>query len=268
MNRVGHIQKSLLVVGIMLIGTVGYVALNPDNEDPDSAQNHNGELIAELVKMESRLQQQIADLKHSPADSRQSTFGHNEYAGELERLNRQLSLMIEKQEDYEKRFHDIEMRLSQMAMTSDVELASARDINVLNAAPVGFKTQQHEPVMDNNDYPSQDHDMQLYAIQQQIDTYDRKLFEEEPDPQWSSTIKTRIIKVIQETAQLSGVHVQQSQCGTSLCKLDVYVEEGESVEEKVQMLMVNRPWQGESFVSFEFDGNGAIFFARDGEMLP
>lgn len=266
MNRVSHIQKSLLVVGIMLIGTVGYVAFNPDSEAPGSAQNHNGELIAELVKMESRLQQQIADLKHNPPRNK-SAFGHDEYAGELERLNRQLSLMIERQEDYEKRFHDIEMRLSQLAMTSDVELTSARDINVLNAAPVEFKAQQHEPVMDD-DYSSQNHDMQLYAIQQQIDTYDRQLFEEEPDPQWSSTIKTRVIKVIQETAQLSGVHVQQSQCGVSLCKLDVYVEEGESVEEKVQMLMVNRPWQGESFVSFEFDGNGAIFFARDGEMLP
>jgi len=50
-------------------------------------------------------------------------------------------------------------------------------------------------------------------------------------------------------------------CSESLCELKIYVEEGKNMIEKIQMLMANSPWRGESFVSFEFDGSGTIFFA-------
>lgn len=272
MNNVGSTQKLLLTVSALLIAIVAYLLLKPTaliNESAQAplSQNSNDSLIRELAQIENRLQRQIARLESNAIHNQSNDFSDSDNR-ELQTLNRQLSLLLQRQEEYDNRLNLIEKKLNALATPATVELASHREINVLNAAPVEFVAENRASLSASDMYNEQYEQARVTGIQQQIRSYEDKLFEEGTDTEWTDTVEKRVLKVIRDTKQLSGVHLQESQCGISLCKLEVYVEEGESVEEKVQMLMVNRPWEGESFVSFEYTGQGAIFFARDGEQLP
>ncbi|BDX06603.1 hypothetical protein [Planctobacterium marinum] len=268
MNQVGTIQKLLLALSTMLVVVVAYLVSQPNNNFiQNEEQGSDHQLLSELMDMESRLQRQIATLK-SIAIADENSRNKSDYFSEIDRVNQQLALLVQRQEDYEKRFSDIETQLLQLVnRDTDVQVTQTRQVNVLSSTEVEFKSAQTKAVPEDH-YDDQYAQNQHFAVQQQINAYESQLSEETPDPTWSTTIETKVMRLLNDTPQLSGVHLQESQCGTSLCKLEVYVEEGESVEEKVQTLMVNRPWQGESFVSFEYDGEGAIFFARDGFILP
>ncbi|MCC2604063.1 hypothetical protein [Planctobacterium marinum] len=272
MNNVGSIQKLLLLVSALLFTIVGYLLFKPTAFNTSSAsasvqQPLNESLLKELAQIETRLQRQIARLESDTIHNRtgESAVSNNK---ELQTLNRQLGLLLQRQEQYEQRLQQIENRINSMAMPANIALSDHRDINVLHAEPVEFVARNRVALSVEDMYSEQYEQNREVSIEQQIASYEDKLFEEGIDSEWTRSVEKRVLEVIRDTKQLKGVHLQESNCGVSLCKLEVYVEEGESVEEKVQMLMVNRPWQGESFVSFEFTGEGAIFFAKEGERLP
>lgn len=269
MNRANVVRHIPLMISLLLITGVMYVLLMPpsyNNTERNNAQ-FKAEILSELAALETRLAQQLQH-KDSQFEVTNNLSGEELDMGQMTLLNKKIERLMKLQEQYQQRLQYIEKHLLAELSKEQFPVDDQSDIAVLSMDThllPGAQSARLAPIPET----SQEREALAVArVKKQIAGYEAKMYEEGPDKQWAATVEQRVLNVLNETEQLSGVHLQTSDCGVTMCKLEVYVEEGESVEQKVQMLMVNRPWDGESFVSFDFDGHGSIYFAREGAELP
>lgn len=272
MNKTSALRHLPVMISLSLITLVVYaLVIQPGaGSQARDTREFKAEILSELAAFETRLSQRMQN-----ADLHQQSYPRNHPdavdSSQLAVLQQQIEQIMQQQELYQRKLDSIEQRLLNGMNQVALHDSDKRTPELLNVV-----TDKYENAVENStraadnakhNAPLSDEVVQR-RIDRQIAVYEDVLYQEPADPVWSGTIEQKVVRLINKTEQLRGVHLQASTCSTSLCKLDVYVEEGENVEEKVQVLMVSRPWPGESFVTFEFDGHGQIFFAREGTELP
>lgn len=274
-NKNSAVTLALMCVSFTLIALVSYAILSPEPQQfGKQTSNLKDELKTELGYIESRLAQQIAQLEKN-SYNKQEVATDPQLKKALTELNDQMQLALQRQEQYQKRLALLEKRLNQSekqtAHFKELSSPMFREGNINAAAATSIQTEsvygESIPRYMDTESPERE-DIVVNQIAVQISKFEEALFQEQTDEVWFSQIRGKITRVMQQNQELAGIHVEESRCGHTLCKLNIYVEEGESVEEKVQLLMMSRPWTGESFVNFGFDGHGEIFFAREGAELP
>jgi ribosomal protein S6 len=269
MNMTSAFRQLPLMISVMLISAVAYALfIQPAQQSSvQETKQFKAEILSELAAFESRLEHQVSQLNYQAQSINAITPAGNSN-NQIAALSQQIGQILQRQERQQKRLEALEQRLLAKLNEENVLAHNATRAEIFSVSDNQKSETQQGRSENTLARQSRDDEIATRRLALQIAKYKEALYEEEQDAEWSATMQQSIVNVIDETEQLAGVHLQTSECGTTLCKLEVYIEEGDSVEEKVQMLMVNRPWQGESFVSFEFDGHGEIFFARDGAELP
>ncbi|MBE1301445.1 MAG: hypothetical protein GJ680_16275 [Alteromonadaceae bacterium] len=270
MENTSKITHSLVAISSALIAGVAYVLIAGVGVESTATENVQlrTEVMTELGFIEERLSAQIsAAMPVSPTEALSNV---NEFAQEqIVLLNHQLRKILDHQKEQRERLEQLEKQVSQGNIQPAQYKVVEQEIQVLQAIPSlaqeSYPQHQIEPVNDYNDYFENSPETK---IQRKLASFDRTLFEEGEDLNWSLRVRDKVGRTLSNNAMLKGVHLADSQCGKTICKLGLTVEPGENIEEKIQMLMLNRPWEGESFVSFDFDGEGEIYFAREGESLP
>ncbi|BFM04893.1 hypothetical protein [Halioxenophilus aromaticivorans] len=97
--------------------------------------------------------------------------------------------------------------------------------------------------------------------------YQAQLLSEAVDVEWSDETLAQIEESLL-TESLEGLDFMEGECGTTLCQIKMRANENLPVEESLQRLSVDRPWDGPTFMAVDSTGNVDLFFARDGHDLP
>ncbi|WP_290578310.1 hypothetical protein [Ketobacter sp.] len=104
-------------------------------------------------------------------------------------------------------------------------------------------------------------------VQRQQSLYEAQLMSEAVDMEWADATLAKV-----ETALISdefkGLDFVEGNCGATLCRVKLSANQNVPMEESLQKLSVDRPWNGPTFVSMDSMGNVSLFFARDGHQLP
>lgn len=104
-------------------------------------------------------------------------------------------------------------------------------------------------------------------VQRRQSLYDAQLMSEAVDMEWADETLAQV-----ETAltgdDFKGLDFVEGNCGSTLCRVKLNANQNVPMEESMQRLSVDRPWDGPTFVSIDSMGNVSLFFARDGYELP
>ena len=106
-------------------------------------------------------------------------------------------------------------------------------------------------------------------VQAQIDLLEVTVLAEAPDPVWTSAAERSLQSVFQREEK-AGFHLVQTECRTTLCRLELSLDGSVSPEESFHSLVQMMPWQGQAFIRIE-DGEGGavvVYLAREGHALP
>ena len=96
---------------------------------------------------------------------------------------------------------------------------------------------------------------------------DERLRSEAVDAEWAEQTVSAIAEGFRHE-ELSSIRLIDSRCGSSLCQVELSIDEDMPIEEGMQRLSVHRPWEGQTFFSISADGVASIYFAREGHELP
>ncbi len=275
MNKTNAIQVTWMTVSVSMMALVIYALVFAPNINHAAEQSQllRQEIASELSFIEQRLSAQIQALDQYKAGSLPDMSPDVDGDADLNQINQQLALILEQQKQYQTRLAKLEgMVAANTSRMHDLPTPPRINEDIYSISGLerssGTALPSAKPLGSNTASRQEQLELADAAINRQVAIYEERLFEEQPDPHWQEQIQTKIIAVIQDTRELDGVHLADTQCTGSLCKLEVYVSEEDRVEEKIHVLMMNRPWPGESFVTFDLDGEGEIFFAREGHHLP
>lgn len=112
--------------------------------------------------------------------------------------------------------------------------------------------------------PSDQTDQQLTLHQ----SYLEQLVEVEPvDVEWAQQTVASIEQGLQHE-DLAGIHLVDATCGSTLCQVNLAIEESLPVDEGMQRLAMHRNWDGPTFFAVDASGEVRLYFARDGYELP
>ena len=229
------------------------------------------DIQGDLRAIERRISQKLEILKQQQLESGatpEQAFGEME----LTLLHDKLYAILQQQEDFQQRLAALES-VEIMSQTRQREFQDYVP-DQLQSLYTGGEFKEAVPATLTSSIQSEPLDYSvpdqviLMQINQQVAKYEGVLEAEEFDAIWTTNLKNDVAKLVQDDIQLDGVHIEETECAQSLCKIEVFVEEEEEAEEMIHRFMLNRPWDGESFVSFEYNGRGSIFLARDDQMLP
>lgn len=228
------------------------------------------DIQGDLQAIERRISQKLEILRQQQHDSGTAS---EQALGEMELtlLHDKLFAILQQQDDFQQRLAALES-VEVMSQTRQREFQEYIP-DQLQSMYAG--TEYEEPAAmlasaiqtEPLDYSVPDQVI-LMQINRQVTKYEEVLDTEEFDVTWTKTIKNDVEKMVRQDVKLEGVHVEETECGETLCKIEVFVEQEEEAEEMIHRFMLNRPWDGESFVSFEYEGRGKIFLSRDDRMLP
>jgi len=93
------------------------------------------------------------------------------------------------------------------------------------------------------------------------------LSNEEVDLQWINEI-TQTVQQGFENPELTGINLNNMVCGSTICQLDIQIDESLTSQESLQRLSTNRTWDGETTFSLDRNGKLKLFFAKKGHQLP
>ena len=105
-----------------------------------------------------------------------------------------------------------------------------------------------------------------------IDLFEETILTEGTDPEWSSLAEFDLDEA-SISEEMTEFNLVDAKCGTTMCRMELSLNDFDSPEESFRKLVNFAPWQGEGFISIE-DGNdeesaqAVIYLAREGYSLP
>nr|WP_320190750.1 hypothetical protein [uncultured Desulfobacter sp.] len=104
-------------------------------------------------------------------------------------------------------------------------------------------------------------------VQEQETMLEQAFYAQEPDPEWAGETLDKLYASF-ESEDMQGIHLVDASCASTLCQMDLAIDQDASMEESLQHLAHHRSWDGATFVAANKSGQIKIYFARDGHDLP
>jgi hypothetical protein len=102
----------------------------------------------------------------------------------------------------------------------------------------------------------------------QIEVLEGTVRVENADPKWASAAKLALNEAFHNEV-MAGRRLGHADCRTSLCRLELLLEDSRSAEETFQQLIDFTPWDGQGFVRIdEKSGEIVVYLSREGYALP
>lgn len=98
-------------------------------------------------------------------------------------------------------------------------------------------------------------------------TYEAELAVQAADLEWADETLVSVADTFQKP-DLSGLDYVEGYCAATLCKITVAANGSLPIEESMQVLSWERPWNGSTFFTADKAGTISLFFAREGHELP
>lgn len=157
------------------------------------------------------------------------------------------------------------LRANQQALKTDIE----------NFQPTPVANNINDDQKDDQDV-KEDDDIQLSTtspipveqkVQQQEVMLEQAFYAQETDSEWAGETLDKLYAGF-ESEEMQGIHLVDASCASTLCQMDLVIDQNASMEESLQHLAHNRSWDGATFVAANKSGQIKIYFARDGHDLP
>lgn len=94
-----------------------------------------------------------------------------------------------------------------------------------------------------------------------------RLMQESVDTDWAEETMSAIETAIETNEELAGIDLIQTTCMSTLCKLEINIDQNASAEEIMQKLSTHRTWNGATTFAVNSAGYAEIIFAREGHSL-
>lgn len=94
-----------------------------------------------------------------------------------------------------------------------------------------------------------------------------RLMQEPVDKQWAEETINALENAVETNEELAGIELMQATCGSTLCKLEINIDQNRPAEEIMQKLSIHRTWKGPTTFAVNNSGHAEIIFARDGHSL-
>ncbi len=112
---------------------------------------------------------------------------------------------------------------------------------------------------------SEEEEIQIIESRQAL--YAAQVMSEPVDLEWSRETLSQIETAL-DNEELQGLNLISSTCGSTLCQLEMKANDLMPMEQSMQNLSMQRPWDGPTFFKMEDNGKVTLFFARSGHELP
>ncbi|GAA3961104.1 hypothetical protein [Allohahella marinimesophila] len=122
-------------------------------------------------------------------------------------------------------------------------------------------------VLETHDERTSTPEEEVVALEARFSQMDAYLERETPDPQWGADTRSSIESSI-EQAELTGVTLLESNCGTTLCKVKLNLPADLTPEDSLQRLATRRTWDGATMFRLSGSGEADFYIARVGHELP
>ena len=105
-----------------------------------------------------------------------------------------------------------------------------------------------------------------------IELFEETILTEGTDPEWSSLAEFALDEV-SKSEEMTEFNLVDAKCVTTMCRMELSLDDSESPEESFRKLVDFAPWQGEGFIRIQ-DGNdggfaqAVVYLAREGYSLP
>lgn len=153
------------------------------------------------------------------------------------------------------------LRANQQALRTDIDnFQSSSILNNVKEAPA-VKEEDDTQLSTTSPIP-----VEQKAQEQEI-LLEQAFYAQEPDPEWADETLDKLYTIF-ESEKMQGIHLVDASCASTLCQMDLTVDQEASMEESLQHLAQNRSWDGATFVAANKSGQIKIYFARDGHDLP
>lgn len=94
-----------------------------------------------------------------------------------------------------------------------------------------------------------------------------RLMQEPVDKEWAEETISAIESVIETNEELAGIELIQTTCMSTLCKLEINIDQNRPAGEVMQKLSMHRTWKGATTFAVNSAGYAEIIFAREGHSL-
>ncbi len=94
-----------------------------------------------------------------------------------------------------------------------------------------------------------------------------RLMQEPVDNKWARETTSAIESAFETNEELAGIEVIQTTCMSTLCKLEINIDQNQPAEEVMQRLSMHRTWKGATTFAVNSSGRAEIIFAREGYSL-
>ncbi|MCG8550506.1 MAG: hypothetical protein MI799_08915 [Desulfobacterales bacterium] len=147
--------------------------------------------------------------------------------------------------------------------------ALKKDIEDFQPAPVANNIQDGQDVKEGDDIRlSTTSPIPVeQKVQQQEVMLEQAFYAQEPDPQWADETLDKLYAGF-ESREMQGIHLVDASCASTMCQMDIVIDQDASMEDSLQHLAHHRSWDGPTFVAANQSGQIKIYFARDGHDLP
>ena len=205
-------------------------------------------------------------------DLKNSSNSNNKLTDEISILKKELENLKTCEKDSEKKSCEVNKKLAslnkRLTLLSIQQMLSGNKEYITNDNNDASKKTDDSVIGNENTNETEKIEAQ---IKMQVDYMESAMESQESDPEWSNKAYEQI-NTAYKNSNMKEVDLVNSECKTTLCKMEFLLNSGVLAEEGFSKLTQNVPWDGQGFVTIE-DGNEGeascivVYLAKEGHSL-